>query len=362
MRVVGWPVLPDHGWIDDGGGVLSCIAGDLHTPTRAAVCPYYLRADIVAALPDHRGVPPEPALRWHGDAYYKISQLCQPSGWRQLIAALPTVHQLRPLPWSLFTALDHTTSALVLDPRAALRIALRSSSSPVTETLAAILTGLGDHSNEVGVLGLTGSAALDPTRLPSVAERDVDLTIYPAAFTAEPAGSAPYDVPALLIEVLRSHGAVFLADLPADDPRRERFLRSRLMPPTADPASAEVFLRRRTDLAWIGELRLDLTLSHPRPPTDDLPYTRPAAARTVHHGVIVTVTDTYPVRIGLRCHTSSPPLDVLITARGYQTALRPGDRITVVGNLHHPPDGRRFLSVDDCADHRLTLTTVEGHR
>lgn len=52
----------DHGRVDNQGGVLSCIAGDLHSATTVVACPYYLRRDVLDALP--ASILP----RWRPDA------------------------------------------------------------------------------------------------------------------------------------------------------------------------------------------------------------------------------------------------------------------------------------------------------
>jgi hypothetical protein len=45
----------DHGWVDDQCGVLSCIAGDLHTASTIVACPYYLRRDVLIELSPQPG-------------------------------------------------------------------------------------------------------------------------------------------------------------------------------------------------------------------------------------------------------------------------------------------------------------------
>jgi hypothetical protein len=40
----------DHAWLDNGHGILSCVAGHRHASDAVAVCPFYLRADVVDTI------------------------------------------------------------------------------------------------------------------------------------------------------------------------------------------------------------------------------------------------------------------------------------------------------------------------
>lgn len=338
----------DHAWLDDTHGVLSCAAGDQHTSTRGVVCPYYLHIDLLNVLPLPKGAPsdPWPTLTWQGGQYTKISRVASPPQWPAVLRALDPRHGLVPLAWSLFTALDLTPGTRLIDPRDALRSVLSAgASSAALEVLHALAVGLGDPGNHTGVLGLTGSAALDPSRLPGAltGEHDIDLMLYPGALAQR-----AVDVP----EALRSVGAVFPAELSDDDARAQRYRRSRMMPATTSPASAAVFWRRRTDLAWIGDLRLDLTTGGVYQRAEALPYAaEPVGEKTVEV-TVAAVGEGYPVRLQVE-----HPLieEVAVTARGYQTVFRPGDRLTVTGLWHRTRQDTAYLSVDDCAGHQLTL-------
>lgn len=78
----------DHGWVDDGLGILSCVAGHEQSATQLVACPYYLSHDVVTRLP---GAVPEgrPTVTWKGHRYYKITQLASPQDWGTLVARLP---------------------------------------------------------------------------------------------------------------------------------------------------------------------------------------------------------------------------------------------------------------------------------
>jgi len=349
---VSVPATPvDHGWLDDGHGVLSCVAGDEHTPTAIAACPYYLRTDVVAAL-DQLARPlwtPDltPTLLWRGEPYHKITRLAGPQTWPRLVTALPATHGLRRLAWSLFSELDAARVVRTVDPRDAFRAAL---ADPTGMGNALALLGelcalVGDPGNRAGLLGLTGSAALDPALLGRT--NDIDLMVYPGT-----------DQPRLL-GGLRALGARFLADLHHTDPRRSAYLASRLMPPTTDPATLRALYGRRHDVAWVDDLRIDLTYGGEHGvQLVTLPYTTPPTGRYRGTLTVTGVEDRYPVVL----HVADADIDrLLITARGYQGAFRPGDRIRVDAAMHRPTHPAPFASVDDAAGHTITLLEGEEH-
>ncbi|MGF1647544.1 MAG: hypothetical protein ACFCVF_11590 [Kineosporiaceae bacterium] len=376
----------DHGWVDDGAGVLSCIAGDHHSADQLVACPYYLRGDIVRRLVRHGfELAGPPSVRRRDGGYTKITALAGPARWRELVAALTPEHGVQPLAWSLFSSVDLTASpghVSIIDPRDAFAVALRH--HPVGRAAArahALLTGLAaavDPAGRSGALGLTGSAALDPDQLGT--GQDVDLIVYPAA------GGA-----GLVEAELTRAGARFLPDLAAAcDPRAGDYQRGRMMPPIADAATATALLPRRRDVAWVEDLRIDLTYgldhTHHLPEPAHQPYATAPAARFTGATTITAVHPGYPVPLDL----APLPLDgrepapgrLVITARGWQGALRPGDELQITAALHAgapPPPGRvgradalasslgpgkreaswpessRWVSIDDAAGHALAL-------
>jgi hypothetical protein len=338
------PAVPppprDHGWVDDGLGVLSCVAGDEHTPTHLVACPYYLRQDVAARLPGADLTGPA-TVTWKGQPHYKMAYLARPQSWRTLIGALDPRHRVRPLPWSLFSAVHRAAVTDVVDPRDAYRAAIRRTGTthPAASLLATLADDLADPGNDAGSLGLTGSAALDPARLGT--GNDIDLIIYPG-----PAASG-------IEHALRALGARFLSDLAADaDLRTTAYQATRLMPRLADPATSRTLLARRNDVAWLGQLRIDLTYAgQPPAQTTTLMYDRPSVGRIRAGGTVTAIGDGFPVRLTV----NSPHVDnLLITARGYQGAFRVGDRLRFTAALHRG-DGRPFASLDDASGHRLTL-------
>jgi hypothetical protein len=335
--------LVDHAWIDDGRGVLSCTAGSQHSQAMAVVCPYYLRSDVVQAVAPQVAAHTA-SLTWRGDRYVKITQLCAPGQWARLIAAASPEHGLHSMAWSLLTGLDAERWARVVDPRDALRAALRDGQGPIIALLAQLCTALGDPGNAAGLLGLTGSAALDATRFDPSREgavSDIDLTIYPSVD------------PDTLHAAIATVGGQFPAELPDTERHRIAYQHSRMMPPTTDEYSQAVFWRRRQDLAWVDSLRLDLTRSDPTgTPADGLAYARRPVGGWNAVVAVTAVHDRYPVTL----HVEHPEVQrVQITARGYQTTLRPGDRLALRGLLHRPTGQQAFASIDDAAGHQIIL-------
>jgi hypothetical protein len=321
--------------------VLSCVAGDEHTLTHLVACPYYLRWDVAERLPGVDLSMP-PTVTWRGHPHYKIAQLAGPWSWRTLIDALDPRHGVQPLKWSLFSAINRANVTQTMDPREAYRAIIRhhaGASHPTARLLTRLAEGLGDRGNHHGSLGLTGSAALDPARLGT--GNDIDLIIYPGLHVAR------------IEPVLEGFGARFLADLAADaDPRVARYQAARLMPRLADLATGTILLTRRKDVAWLGQLRIDLTHARPRPTQTAAPtYDRPPVGRIRACGTVTQIDDGFPVWLTM----DSKHVDrLLVTARGYQGALRLGDRLRFTGTLHSG-DGRPFASLDDVSGHRVTL-------
>lgn len=147
----------DHGWIDDGSGTLSCIAGDQHSLGHVVVCPYYIALDLLPRLRDVVGSDMNhaeaelPTLRWRGQRHVKITALAAPERWHDVVAALDTRHGLTPAAWSLFSLLDSSHADVVIDPRDALRSFLtRARNFSYAQWMSQLLESLGDHANESG--------------------------------------------------------------------------------------------------------------------------------------------------------------------------------------------------------------------
>ena len=230
----------DHSWLVTGTGVLFCIAGSTHTASAVAGCAYYLRDDVAADLSSRLGLAPARSTRgltYAGATYRKLPDLASPAAWPQLHAGLHR-HGITALPWSLLAAVDPNRAIAHIDPRTAARHAIQP---PLHRhqcgqtVLRRLLADLGPD-NTGDVLGLTGSAALDPARLCTAP--DLDLLTFPDLD------------PAALTDAIHAGGGRYLADLPPDDPRLTAYTASRFLP--ASPRSAEARARlwsRRHDVA-----------------------------------------------------------------------------------------------------------------
>jgi hypothetical protein len=100
----------DHSWLDDGRGVLSCVAGSQHSARGVAACPYYLRDDVVNALPPRlrpaQSHVTEGSLSYHHAIYHKISRLYAPQSWSEVVGILAVSHSVQPAAWSLYSVID----------------------------------------------------------------------------------------------------------------------------------------------------------------------------------------------------------------------------------------------------------------
>ncbi len=337
----------DHSWLITGTGVLFCIAGSTHTTSAVAGCAYYLRDNVAADISSRLGLAParsDRGLTYAGATYRKLPDLASATGWPALHAGLHR-HGITALPWSLLAAVDPNRAVAHLDPRDAARQAIQP---PLHRhqcghtVLRRLLADLDRPGNGGGVLGLTGSAALDPARLCTAP--DLDLLTYP-----------DLDLTALT-DAIHASGGRYLADLPPDDRRLSAYTASRFLP--ASPRAAEARARlwsRRHDVAWIGNLRLDLTPVPDHAQTADrLPYTAADLGPITTTLTLDMVSPGYPAQLTGRTRNGDR-LAVLVTARGYDSVLRPSDRIHLAGRLHAHPGEAPFASVDDHPGHHLHL-------
>lgn len=205
-----------------------------------------------------------------------------------------------------------------------------------------LLAALGDPHAAAGLIGLTGSTALDPER--HCGGADLDLLIYPALEEGA------------LAEALGRLGGEYLANLMPTDRRRAAYGASRflLASPAAGRRQDRLWSRRR-DVAWVGGVRLDLT---PVPATgrlvDQLPYAAPEL-RPVTVALTLTAVDRgYPAHLTGRT-SAGDDLNIWVTARGYDSVCRPGDRVHIAGCLRQPTEGDLLVTVDDNPGHHLRL-------
>jgi hypothetical protein len=274
----------------------------------------------------------------------------------ELLARLPCTAGVRQLPGTPYVGVDLTRQVTYLDARHAFTRAVTGTGSGwLHDQLAALAAAFGDPGNRRGALGLSGLAALDPSRLyaPRGTPARLDVVLFPAA--------APQGLD--VAEVLRSLGAVLAADLAISDPRLIRYQAQRRSLGTSTAASDERLRARRADVAWLGNVQLDLTRCGPRRQTRELPYAAPPLYRTTRRVTVVDVIDSCPVT--LQVTGAEPCTELVVGAAGFQTVFRPGDRLTVDGAVHGDPadPGRpRWISVDDHAGHRITCTGARRRR
>ena len=355
-----WSRLVDHSWLMLDR-VLFCVAGSLHTATEVTGCPYWISVPLAEQLQrrlpalGRRTAPgPAPMLRYAGATYVKLPALAPPQVWPEVHAALAGAG-IRPVEASLLATAQLTAASGMLDPRDALRAA---AAIPAhlhrcgLGTLHMLLAAIGDPNGASGVLGLTGSAAFDPGRLCADSGTDVDLLIYEHH---RPAASVPSRLPAeVLVQagISELHG-VQLADLPATDPRRGAYGSSRLFPADrAGPGRDRLWARRR-DVAWIGDVRLDLTVVPPAADlVDELPYAAPLERPVAGLAQLDSVAPGYPAR--LTTLADGRPTDIWVTARGFDSALQPDDRIRLAGAARRTRHGL-VITVDDIPSHHLHL-------
>lgn len=352
-----WSRLVDHSWLLLDG-VLFCVAGSRHTDRQVTGCAYWIstrRAEELhyqLDLPRRRPAPgaPLPALlHYAGTTYVKLPTLAPPPAWPAVHAALADAG-VRPVESSLLATAELAAARGMLDPRDAVQAAAAlpgHSHRCGLAVLHTLLAAIGDPAGTAGSIGLTGRAAFDPARL--CGGVDVDLLIY------APVDRAAALAPEVLVHAgIRELGGVHLADLPADDPRWAAYGWSRLFPAgRAGPHRDRLWSRRR-DVAWVGDVRLDLTVA---PPTAqlvaELPYAAPPVGPVAGLLQLTGVAPGYPVCLAAAAGDGGP-VQVWVTARGFDGALQPDDRVRLAGIARQTARGP-VVTVDDVPSHHLQL-------
>lgn len=377
-----WDRLVDHSWLllED---VLFCVAGSLHTTDEVTGCAYWIKAPLAerlrrqvpGAIRSMPGVGPGVQLRWRGDTYVKLPALAPSPAWPAVHAALAGAG-VRPVESSILAVAQLSAAHGMLDPRDALREAAALPGHVHhcgLRVLHRLLAAVGDPDGTTGLLGLTGSAAFDPGRLchgpgsnsrPVAgtgtdvrADHDVDLLIYASA---GPAQFLPAEV--LVQAGITELGGIRLAELATADPRRAAYGGSRLFPAGRAGQHRDRLWARRRDVAWVDGVRLDQTLvPSDAQLVDQIPYA--AAVRRPLTGLlrVHSVAPGYPTR--LTAVADGRPVEIWVTARGFDGALQPGDDIRLAGAARRidgaststgPPAGA-VVTVDDVASHHLQL-------
>lgn len=289
----------DHTYLKLRDGSLFCVAGNEHTKNDVLGCLWYARSAsgaLVKVGPDikrdphaHRGLLARAGVRsWPGTSLQAV---------RRASVTLAENPVLR-----LHELTERT------QPRGAAAAALEK-----------LMTAFRYSGGDPDSLGITGSAAF---RAAHQMETDLDLLLYGGLTLARFACAVSGDFEA------------FSALDPADE-RRSGYVRERpgLFP---GPELAE----RRSDVGWCGPVKVDLTeVGPPQEPVADLIFDRPRSAMGELTGVVESVARGYPIR----CQLEGGAPVVVVTRRGWQGILQPGDQISTSGVLYSSPSGDEFV-------------------
>jgi transposase len=195
----------------------------------------------------------------------------------------------------------------------------RSVALGVQDAMERLMAAFRSSGEDPDSLGITGSAAF---RAAYQMETDLDFLLYGGLTLARFASAVSGDFEA------------FSTLDPADE-RRSAYVRERpgLFP---RPELAE----RRSDVGWCGPVKVDLTeVGPPQEPVADLIFDRPRSATGELTGVVESVARGYPVR----CRLQGGAPVVVVTRRGWQGILPPGDQIRTSGVLYSSLSGDEFV-------------------
>jgi hypothetical protein len=290
----------DHTYLKLRDGSLFCVAGNEHTKNDVLGCLWYAR-DASGAL-----VKVGPDIKRDPHSHRGLLARAGVRGW----------------PGTTLQAVRRASIALAEDPVRRLREITESGQAPSGAAAAALkrLVAAFRYSGEdPDSLGITGSAAF---RAAPRLEADLDFLLYDGLTLARFASAVSGDFEA------------FSALDPADE-RRSAYVRERpgLFP---RPELAE----RRSDVGWCGCVKVDLTeVSPPKEPVADLVFDRPRSATGELAGVVASVARGYPIR----CRLEGGAPAVVVTRRGWQGILQPGDQIRTSGVLYSGPAGDEFV-------------------
>jgi hypothetical protein len=291
----------DHTYLKLRDGSLFCVAGNEHTKDDVLGCLWYARTAsgaLVKVGPDikrdprsHRGLLARAGVRgWPGTSLQAVRRA-------NVTLAENPVRRLREITEST-------------QPR----------SGAAAAGLERLMAAFRHSSEDPSTLGITGSAAF---RAAHQMETDLDFLLYGGLTLARFASA-----------VSGGEFEAFSALDPADE-RRSAYVRER---PGLfrRPELAE----RRSDVGWCGPVKVDLTeVGPPREPVAALIFDRPRSATGEITGVVESVARGYPVR----CRLEGGAPVVVVTRRGWQGILQPGDQIRTSGVLYSSPSGDEFV-------------------
>ncbi|MBT8228294.1 MAG: hypothetical protein HKP61_12815 [Dactylosporangium sp.] len=333
----GPPPLYDHTYVRLEDGSLFCVAGNQHTPTEVLGCLYYAPTSRIGdwGIPADQAPGPPRTVAPDGSPMTKIGPVVA-RGPARFTAPLGA-RGVRWWPTTHLQAVARDRITAVFDPVAALAKALTAGHGHgcPQDVLTRLVGEATSGQVPTGRLGLTGSASLHPTNLRTA--RDLDLVLLPpvrlATFTTAGTGYQP------------------LADLDTADPRRRHYLATRLSQRAMDVSETRTVVARRRDVGWVGPVQIDLTeIAAPAPIRESWWFDQPSTGLANQDGTIATVGDGYPFHLTL----TGSDRPVLVSRRGWQGVLRPGDHIAARGPVF-PDGGIPVLVVDDCPDHALHL-------
>lgn len=290
----------DHTYLKLRDGSLFCVAGNEHTKDDVLGCLWYARnasGVLVKVGPDIKR---------------------DPHSYRGLLARAG----VRGWPGTSLQAVRRAKVALAEDPVRRLREITESTqprSGAAASGLERLMAAFRHSGEDPSFLGITGSAAF---RAAHQMETDLDFLLYGGLTLARFACAVSGEFEA------------FSALDPADE-RRSGYVRERpgLFP---RPELAE----RRSDVGWCGPVKVDLTeVGPPQEPVADLIFDRPRSATRELTGVVESVARGYPVR----CRLEGGAPVVVLTRRGWQGILQPGDQIKTSGVLYSSPSGEEFV-------------------
>jgi hypothetical protein len=290
----------DHTYLELHDGSLFCVAGNEHTKDDVLGCLWYAR-NASGAL-----VKVGPDIKRDAQSH------------RGLLARA----RVRCWPDTSLQAVNRASVALAENPVRRLHEiteGIQQRSGAAAAALERLMTAFRSSGEDPHSLGITGSIAFRAARQ---METDLDLLLYGGLTLARFASAVSGDF------------EPFSALDPADE-RRSGYVRER---PGLFPR--QELAERRSDVGWCGPVKVDLTeVGPPQEPVADLIFDRPRSAMRELAGVVESVARGYPVR----CRLEGGAPVVVVTRRGWQGILQPGDQISTSGVLYSSPSGDEFV-------------------
>jgi predicted nucleotidyltransferase len=321
----------DHTYVALDDGSLFCVAGNTHSADEVLGCLYYLpieRADPGAGV-ERR------AVRCDMDDRLRVKVGPEVKSCPDRFDALLRARDIRWWAHTHLQAVQRRRIVRVFDPVDRLRRALAAphphdcAHATLTRAIGWAVAGGMDPDK----IGISGSAAFHAANL--CRARDIDLILLNPIRFADFCTAVP---------PMRT-----LGELPANHPVRRAYLASRLDSTAAAKAWTMMAIDRRRDVGWMEGIQIDLTeVAEKTESTSAFTFDAIPTGLLEAHGVIGEVTDGYPFVIYIGGSTRP----IMISRRGWQGILRPGDMITARGESYADLGP---ISVDDRPGHLLEL-------